>query len=84
MSKQVTISDTFYDDLAESIRAAIEYAQNPTRPDAGYHYLMRSGIYEYDTEIWAVINRVVSELVPMDEEGEDKFDLEGGSHVYAP
>jgi hypothetical protein len=61
MSKQVTISDVFYESLAETIRAVVEYAQNPESEDAEYNYLTSRGIYEYDTEIIKVIDNVVHE-----------------------
>lgn len=58
MSKQVTISDVFYDDLEKTLTALVEYAQNPNKEHAEYNYLCQARIYEYDTQVMQIINKV--------------------------
>jgi len=58
MSKQVTISDTFYDDLEQTLTALVKYVQNPNKEHAKYDYWCQAYIYEYDTRVMEVIDRV--------------------------
>ena len=58
MSKQVTISDVFYDNLERTLTALVEYAQSQKDEHAEYDYLCQARIYEYDTQVMEVIDRV--------------------------
>ena len=58
MSKQVTISDVFDEDLDELLLAAMRYVKRPRDPDLESDYI-HANLYEYDTRIQKAIHRAV-------------------------
>ena len=59
MSRQVTISDTFDEQLHDLVLAALRYAQDPNSEERKYDYV-HCALYEYDTEIHYLIRNAVA------------------------
>ena len=58
MSRQVTISDTFDEQLHDLLLAAMRYVQRPGSIDRHHDYV-HAALYEYDTEIHYLIRHAV-------------------------
>jgi hypothetical protein len=54
MSKQVTLSDTFYQSLNEHLEALVKFAQNPTEENQ-FNFSSLPSMYEYDTKVYSCI-----------------------------
>ena len=66
MSREVTISDTFDEQLHDLVLAALKYAQNPNNEEHKYDYIHRT-LWEYDTHIHYIIRNAVDVALGKDE-----------------
>ena len=62
MSRQVTVSDIFEEQLEEMLVAAMKYVQRPGSTDRHYEYV-QANLYEYDTNIQSVVDRAVKKAL---------------------
>jgi hypothetical protein len=58
MSKQVTVSDTFDDQLRDLLLAAMRYVQRPNSTERHHDYV-HANLFEYDTRIGRAIHDAV-------------------------
>jgi hypothetical protein len=58
MSRQVTVSDTFDDQLRDLLLAAMRYVQRPDSTERHHDYV-HAPLYEYDTRIRQTIRDAV-------------------------
>ena len=62
MSKQVTVSDIFEEELSDLLLAAMRYVQRPSSTEREYDYI-HAGFYEYDTRVQRAVRRAVATVL---------------------